>query len=198
MAQPRSQVAYSYVNDLRPFTLVRQSSPDDLLPVQLSFNPVKLTRTAMVDSVQVQEDGPEQEGAVDVKVVKETQAVAPEYVGYHGEWKHGKKHGRGTEVFENGSRYDGEWKYDFFDGVGKYKFVTGDTYEGEWDRNRREGHGTMRWRSGEREGDCYVGEWKGDQMHGKGEYFKRTGERYMGRWSQSYYQGNIRSLLLPF
>ena len=36
MAQPRSQVAYSYVNDFRPFTLVRQSSPDDLLPVQLS------------------------------------------------------------------------------------------------------------------------------------------------------------------
>lgn len=32
---------------------------------------------------------------------------------YNGEWLEGKRHGRGTLMWEDGSRYEGEWRDNF-------------------------------------------------------------------------------------
>lgn len=57
---------------------------------------------------------------------------------YDGEWKDGKKHGRGAMTFGNGDKYDGEWKRGKEHG-GVWTSVEGDTYDGE----SRTAHGTV-------------------------------------------------------
>jgi len=60
---------------------------------------------------------------------------------YDGEWRKGKKHGAGVQVYPNG-----------------------DVYEGSWVKNRREGRGVLR----TSHGTVYQGEWKGGKKHGFG------------------------------
>ena len=42
---------------------------------------------------------------------------------YKGEWKGGKKHGRGIYMWPDGSMYEGEWEEDRFHGYGKLCYV---------------------------------------------------------------------------
>ena len=53
---------------------------------------------------------------------------------YYGEWeKNGtKRHGRGIQVWTDGSRYEGYWKQDKANVRGKLTHSDGDVYEGEW------------------------------------------------------------------
>ena len=39
---------------------------------------------------------------------------------YNGEWKRGKKHGKGIVTFACGNKYDGEFKHDTMNGFGTY------------------------------------------------------------------------------
>jgi hypothetical protein len=96
---------------------------------------------------------------------------------YRGEFKAGKKHGKGTKTWPNGDRYEGSFVADFKEGVGTYVWGrgpwAGDRYEGVYSRDRRHGFGTYRWTSG----DVYAGPWENDiatgpptpmmQAHGK-------------------------------
>lgn len=48
---------------------------------------------------------------------------------YEGEWKNGKKDGRGVlSVSVTADKYDGEWKADRQDGKGTMYFANGDRY----------------------------------------------------------------------
>ena len=59
---------------------------------------------------------------------------------YKGEFKAGKKEGRGKLTLANGDIYDGEFKADMKDGRGTYTSANTDVekYEGEWKGNVRQ------------------------------------------------------------
>jgi hypothetical protein len=81
---------------------------------------------------------------------------------YEGEFKAGKKHGRGVKTWPNGDRYEGEFFDDRKQGRGVYTWGrgpwTGERYEGAFTNDRRNGFGEYRYASG----DVYRGPWKDD------------------------------------
>jgi hypothetical protein len=85
---------------------------------------------------------------------------------YRGEFRAGRKHGRGTKTWANGDRYEGEFVQDRKEGTGVYVFGrgpwAGERYEGAFLNDRRHGHGTYRWASG----DVYAGPWEADRAMG--------------------------------
>jgi hypothetical protein len=45
---------------------------------------------------------------------------------YQGEWKHDKKHGKGSYHHVEGARYEGEWKHGEKSGFGIYHYADKD------------------------------------------------------------------------
>jgi hypothetical protein len=80
---------------------------------------------------------------------------------YRGEFRAGRKHGKGVK----------SWP------------ATGDRYEGDFLDDRKHGFGTYTWgqRSASR-GEKYSGEWLADRRHGNGIYDWPNGDRYSGPW----------------
>ena len=60
---------------------------------------------------------------------------------YYGEWeKNGnRRHGRGIQVWTDGSRYEGYWVEDKANKRGKLIHEDGDIYEGEWLEDKAHG-----------------------------------------------------------
>ena len=56
---------------------------------------------------------------------------------YEGDWKDGKREGKGTEIKADGERYSGAWKNNVQEGVGELRWPTGKWREGLWSRGRR-------------------------------------------------------------
>ena len=130
---------------------------------------------------------------------------------YEGEWKDGKKHGKGTwkrsdaksraecaeewnDFSVNGKRsfewaggdvYEGEWKDDEWHGKGTYKDVNGDVYKGQWKANKKEGKGVMAYANQ----DIYDGEWKNGTKNGQGKMKFNNGDVYEGEFSNNKMHG---------
>ena len=66
---------------------------------------------------------------------------------YVGECKDGKKHGKGTEIYE-GRKYVGEWNNDKQHGQGTYTGPNGETYVGEFKDGLFHGKGTITLKDG--------------------------------------------------
>lgn len=119
---------------------------------------------------------------------------------YEGEFKDGKRHGRGVMKFGNGDQYEGEWRLDAmngsgslklaigvnytgtflegrFNGIGKLVFTHGDSYEGGFLAGLRSGRGTSV--SGD---NVYEGDWKEDKKQGVGKLSIRGKLVYEGHW----------------
>ncbi len=79
---------------------------------------------------------------------------------YRGEFKMGRKHGRGVKVWPNG-----------------------DSYNGQFDEDRKHGRGVYTWGRGRNEGERYDGEYRDDKRHGQGTYRWPNGEIYEGPWA---------------
>ena len=60
---------------------------------------------------------------------------------YLGEWKNGRKSGRGVQIAANLDTYDGKFVGNVRCGLGKLVTKAGDTYEGFWSNNREHGVG---------------------------------------------------------
>ncbi|KOO27401.1 phosphatidylinositol-4-phosphate 5-kinase [Chrysochromulina tobinii] len=75
---------------------------------------------------------------------------------YEGEWRAGKKEGRGTLWHANGDVYEGEFKAGNMEGHGTFRYASGDVYDGEWKAGKKEGRGKYRFANGAE----YVGTWK--------------------------------------
>jgi hypothetical protein len=94
---------------------------------------------------------------------------------YDGEWKEGKKDGKGVRMWFGDKRYDGEWKDGEQHGHGV--FTDGDDkYDGEWKAGKKHGKGVL---YNEEDGSHFDGEWK-DGEHdtkGKGVYTKADGSK---------------------
>ncbi len=87
---------------------------------------------------------------------------------YVGEFREGKKHGRGAKTWPWGDRYEGEFADDAKHGTGIYAWgersaFAGDRYEGGFANDKREGYGVYVWASG----DSYAGPWKDDAVAGR-------------------------------
>jgi hypothetical protein len=81
---------------------------------------------------------------------------------YRGEFKAGRKHGKGVKTWPSGDRYEGEFVADMKHGVGVYVWGrgpwAGESYEGAFANDRRHGFGVYRWQTG----DIYAGPWEND------------------------------------
>ncbi|HYR05368.1 MAG TPA: hypothetical protein VEP71_01655, partial [Gallionella sp.] len=86
---------------------------------------------------------------------------------YRGDFRAGKKHGKGIKVMPNGDRYAGDFSDDYRHGKGVYVWGdktpwAGDRYEGEYQHDLRHGWGVFQWGSGDR----YEGPWQDDLRMG--------------------------------
>jgi len=87
---------------------------------------------------------------------------------YVGEFREGKKQGRGVKTWPWGDRYDGDFMNDAKHGMGRYTWgarsaFAGDRYEGGFANDKRNGYGAYVWASG----DAYAGPWKDDAVAGR-------------------------------
>jgi len=75
---------------------------------------------------------------------------------YLGEYKDGKKHGKGRYTWSDGGIYVGNWKDGKEHGQGTYTSPVGRKYVGEWKEGKYDGQGTETLSNGWK----YVGEWR--------------------------------------
>ena len=75
---------------------------------------------------------------------------------YVGEYKDGKKHGKGRYTWSDGGIYIGNWKDGKEHGHGTYTSPVGTKYVGEWKEGKYDGQGTETLSNGWK----YVGEWR--------------------------------------
>ena len=85
---------------------------------------------------------------------------------YYGEWNvaTNQRHGRGIQVWIDGSRYEGYWKNDKANIKGRLYHADGDIYEGSWLDDKAHGYGTYIHTDGAK----YEGQWKDDKQDGVG------------------------------
>lgn len=86
---------------------------------------------------------------------------------YKGEFKAGRKHGKGVKSWPSGDRYEGDFVDDRKEGKGAYTWGSrspfpGERYSGEWLNDKRHGNGVYEWPGGDR----YAGPWKNDGIAG--------------------------------
>ena len=92
----------------------------------------------------------------------------------------GIKHGEGTFLYPDGSKYEGYWLNDVRHGRGKYTYPNGDIYEGEWADNQRHGQGEYTYLE---TGSKYRGMWVHGKMDEVGELI-HANHRYSGGFLQ--------------
>ena len=110
---------------------------------------------------------------------------------YKGEWKQGKRTGKGTLTIVPSSKfgrekYVGEFEDGKRTGQGTYNFANGDKYVGQFRDGTRNGQGTYTFKNGDR----YVGEFKNNKKHGKGIYFFAGGKIYNGTFKNGKFIRN--------
>lgn len=93
---------------------------------------------------------------------------------YDGEWKNGRKHGKGKMLYVNGDKYNGHWYYDRKNGFGRMDYKNGNKYFGEWANDENKGSGIMIYKNG----DIYDGKWKYSEEYGLGKRSDGKGGKY--------------------
>jgi hypothetical protein len=106
-------------------------------------------------------------GACNAEGYAEGLGVAKGISEYTGNFRAGRKHGRGSKTWPSGDSYVGEFVDDTKQGQGIYIWGAGspnagDSYQGRYRADQRHGHGIYQWASGER----YEGPWADDLMTG--------------------------------
>ncbi|CAF1066575.1 unnamed protein product [Rotaria sp. Silwood1] len=133
---------------------------------------------------------------------------------YEGEWKDGKKHGKGKMDYANGYKYIGDWVGDVATGEGIFMWTNDDQYEGQYQNGQRHGKGSYTYANGDKYtggwfedkksgqgifiwgstsawvNNKYEGEFHNDQMHGYGTYSFANGDTYIGGWVNNQQEGH--------
>ena len=105
---------------------------------------------------------------------------------YEGEFVHGEITGKGKRVFSNGSVYEGDFKLGEFCGKGKYiDKITNEVYEGDWEDNKRNGEGVLSLP----DGTTYSGSFVNHKRNGFGKYTSSSGNQYEGQWVDNKIEG---------
>lgn len=99
---------------------------------------------------------------------------------YYGEWQKGTnlRHGRGIQIWEDGTRYQGYFMNNKANMKGKLLHSDGDIYEGGWYNGKAEGFGIYK----HVDGSVYKGKWKQDKQHGDGQEYWPDGSYYRGEY----------------
>ncbi|WBR14822.1 Morn repeat protein [Pandoravirus kuranda] len=84
---------------------------------------------------------------------------------YEGEFVHGKLHGQGRLVWDDGSTFDGSFRDGTRHTPGVYVWPNGNRYEGEWAHVERHGQGTFTWTKGGYSLRC---SWRANRSYGWG------------------------------
>ena len=142
----------------------------------------------------------------DKNLLKEKNFYTHNGIKYEGEWKLGKKEGKGKMIYkydENRNNliyYDGEWKNDKKNGRGILYYGKSDYYDGSWLNDIKQGLGQQykngklifegTWREDIKNGrgmsynekgmKTYEGEWLNNKRNGKGKLFYEDGDYYDG------------------
>lgn len=105
---------------------------------------------------------------------------------YQGEWDPtGHRHGRGVEVFEDGSKYVGYFNHDKMDHFGRLILANGDLYEGNFEHGLANGEGCYMLSNGAK----YQGDFKEDVQHGHGKEEWPDGSIYEGNYVNGLKEG---------
>lgn len=102
---------------------------------------------------------------------------------FTGTYRDGKRSGYGVYNYAPNDvylrvKYEGDWKDGKKCGKGRLSWFVGDFYEGDWSEGKRHGFGVFQWADGAR----FEGEWEGGMRHGKGIYIWPDGEAFEGMW----------------
>ncbi|KAJ1473738.1 hypothetical protein T484DRAFT_1636502, partial [Baffinella frigidus] len=62
---------------------------------------------------------------------------------YAGEFRFGRREGKGTYTYAKGESYMGDWLADRMHGRGVYKYSSGKVYDGMWEEDRPHGAGQL-------------------------------------------------------
>ena len=111
---------------------------------------------------------------------------------YIGQWKNGKKEGKGAKYAQasNGKdriTYEGDFHNDLYDGKGKYTFSNGEYYIGEWSKGERNGKGKEYYNDNKLR---YDGDFVNGKYEGNGEYYFENEEYYIGQFLEGKRHGN--------
>ena len=87
---------------------------------------------------------------------------------YTGEMTGEIRHGKGTQIWDDGAKYEGAWKFNKASGYGTFYHIDGDVYQGNWDNDQANGYGTYI----HADGAQYQGNWLNDMQDGLGNYIK--------------------------
>ena len=106
---------------------------------------------------------------------------------YYGEWDpaNNMRHGRGIQLWDEGSKYFGYWIRDKANKKGKLIHNDGDIYEGEWLDDKPNGKGIYT----HIDGTIYEGDWKDDKQHGIGKETWPDGAWYEGEYFEGKKHG---------
>ncbi len=88
----------------------------------------------------------------------------PEGTVYEGEFRAGKKNGRGRFTWTDGSYYEGEFRDNELEGEGTYRATDGKVHKGLWANSMMNGKGEYSWPDGR----IYRGDFVDDQPEGFG------------------------------
>ena len=121
---------------------------------------------------------PQKNENIDLKVEKKEPLILEKNIIYYGEWDMNfyTKHGRGIQIWPDGSYYKGYWENNKAEGKGEFKHSSGNVYIGYWDNNKRHGKGVYH----SRKGMEYNGFWRNDKQEGKGKEIWEDGTIYNG------------------
>lgn len=104
---------------------------------------------------------------------------------YEGYWENDKANGKGRLIHANGDVYEGDWKDDKAHGKGIYIHTDGAKYEGMWMNDKQHGEGVEIWPDGAK----YTGEYQYGQKHGKGIFKWADGSMYEGEFLENNIHG---------
>ena len=110
-----------------------------------------------------------------------------------GKFINGKLEGNGKYIWENGQYYIGQWKNGKKHGKGIIYYKDGTImYEGDFINDKKEGNGKFIWKNGK----YYIGEWKNNKKNGKGkDYFSNGNILYEGDYINGKLDGNGKLIL---
>lgn len=86
---------------------------------------------------------------------------------YEGEYKNGKRDGRGVQTWPDKARYEGTFRDGERSGYGVFTWPNGNRYEGTFKDGKKAGNGTFTWADKSK----YVGAYKNGQRHGPGIFY---------------------------
>jgi len=109
-------------------------------------------------------------------VAEQRTYIFPDGRKYVGEYRDGKRHGKGTFTFPDGNKYVGEFRDGMPNGQGICVYANGNRYDGGYRDGSFHGQGTFTHTDGRK----YVGEYRDGKRHGQGTWTDSKENHYVG------------------